>query len=183
MMMRAILVVAALTLAAPALAQTQSADPFARARDGWVECHDANTIARTCSAFGAYRFLDSGEVMNDVIMHINAEPLVIVYSTSTVYARDDLICERVTRDVINSARVTMDGQPAPQALDRQLKDAVWSVFVGVNELCSRLTANGDVISVAVFFDGVERPDLAARFQWIRPDAGYTLAPAPETSET
>lgn len=182
MMMRAIFVAAVLSLL-PALAQAQSRDPLARARDGWVECHDANTVARTCSAFGAYRFLESGEVMNDVVMHINAEPLVIVYSSSTVYARDDLICERVTRDVINSARVTMDGQPAPQELDRQLKDAVWSVFVGVNELCSRLTAEGDVISVAVFFDGVERPELAARFRWIRPDAGYTLAPAPETSET
>ena len=33
------------------------------------------------------------------------------------------------------------------------------------------------------FDGVERPDLAVRFRWIRPDAGYTLAPAPETSHT
>ncbi|MEQ1817935.1 MAG: hypothetical protein ABL871_04935 [Terricaulis sp.] len=181
--MRALLVAAATLMLAPSLARAQSADPFARAREGWIECHDANTIARTCSAFGAYRFLASGEVMNDVIMHLNAEPLIIVYSTSTVYARDDLVCERISRASIESARITMDGQPAPREIDQQVKGAVWGLFANVNELCSRLTTDGDAVSVAVFFDGVERPDLAVRFRWIRPDAGYTLAPAPETSHT
>jgi hypothetical protein len=46
-----------------------------------------------------------------------------------------------------------------------------------------VTTNGDVASVTVYFDGVEKPELAAQFTWVRPDAGYTLAPAPETNET
>ncbi|MEQ1491198.1 MAG: hypothetical protein ABL932_11690 [Terricaulis sp.] len=182
MMMRTMLVAASLMLV-PSLAHAQSADPLARAREGWIECHDANTVSHTCSAFSAYRFLDSGEVMNDAIMHLNVEPLVIVYSTSTVYARGDLVCEQINRAAIDSARVTVDGQPAPREFDRQIKDAVWNVYIGVSELCTRTTTNGDVGSVTVFFDGVERPDLAVRFHWIRPDAGYTLAPAPETSHT
>ncbi len=180
--MRALLVAAALMLA-PSFAQAQSADPFARARGGWIECHDANTVARTCSAFSAYRFLESGDVMNDAIMHLNAEPLVIVYSTSTVYTRDDLVCERISRASIDSARITVDGQPAPREIDRQVKGAVWNVYTGVSELCTRTTTDADTGSVTVFFDGVERTDLAVRFHWIRPDAGYTLAPAPETSHT
>jgi hypothetical protein len=180
--LRAIFVAAALTLA-PALAHAQSTDPFARARDGWVECHDANTVARTCSAFSAYRFDGSGEVHNDAVLHVNAQPLIIVYSTSTVYARDAMVCEHVDRAVIYSARITMDGQPAPPQIDQQIKNTVWSVFVGVNELCSRVTTEGDAASVTVYFDGVERPEFAAQFTWIRPEDGYTLAPAPETSAT
>jgi hypothetical protein len=180
--MRAVLIAAVLTLA-PALAQAQSVDPFARAREGWVECHDANTVARTCSAFGAYRFLNAGDVQNDVMMHLSSVPLIIVYSTSTVYARDGMVCERISRDSIYSARITVDGQPAPPQIDQQIKGSVWGLFAGVNELCSRLAGEGDAVTVAVFFDGVERPDLAARFTWIRPDQGYTLAPAPQTSAT
>lgn len=181
MMLRSGLVAAALTLA-PALAHAQEADPFARARDGWVECHDANTVARTCAAFGAYRFAETGEVHNDVVLHVATQPLIIVTSTSTVYARDGMICERLDRAVIDAARITVDGQPAPPAIDQQLKNAVWSVFAGANELCSRVTTNGDVASVTVYLDGVEKPELAAQFTWIRPE-GYTLAAAPETSDT
>ena len=77
----------------------------------------------------------------------------------------------------------MDGQPAPPEFDRMVKDQVWSVFAAATELCSRVVAEGDAASVTIFFDGVERPDLALQFRWIRPDAGYTLAPAPETSAT
>jgi hypothetical protein len=182
MMLRSVLVAAALTLA-PALAHAQDADPFARARDGWIECHDANTVARTCSAFSAYRFEATGEVHNDAILHINEQPLIIVYSSSTVYARDGMICEHIDRAVIDSARVTMDGQPAPRELDQQLKNAVWSVYAGTRELCARSITNGDVVSITVYFDGVERPELAAQFRWIRPEDGYTLAPAPVISET
>jgi hypothetical protein len=179
-MLRAILIAAVLALA-PTLGHAQTADPFARAREGWIECHDANTIARTCSGFGAYRFDDTGEVHNDAVLHLNAEPLIIIYSTSMVYARDGMICEHIDRSVIYAARITMDGQPAPSAIDQQIKNSVWSLFANVNELCSRVATDGDVASVTVYFDGVERPELAAQFRWIRPEDGYTLAPAPETS--
>lgn len=182
-MLRALFAAVAVLLLAPAAAQAQAADPFARAREGWIECRDANTVARTCSAFSGYRFTPEGVVNNDVMMHLNAEPLIIVYSTSTVYARDGMICERVSRDVIYAARITMDGQPAPAEIDQQIKGTVWGMFANVNELCSRLNINGDVASATVYFDGVERPELAVQFRLIRPEDGYTLAPAPETSAT
>lgn len=181
MMLRPILLAAALMLA-PALAHAQSADPFARARDGWVECHEANTVARTCSAIGTYRFAENGDVHNDAVMLLASQPLIVVNSTSTVYARDGMICERISRASIDQARIMVDGQPAPPAFDRQIKDSVWSVFASANEMCARTVTQGDVASVTIFFDGVEQPQLALQFRWIRPE-GYTLAPAPESSAT
>jgi len=171
----------AFALAAAALSASpvaaQQSDPLARARDGAVECYGPNVAARTCEGMVTYRVLDNGQIASSGIIFIQDDPTLIVYSTTSVYLRDGMVCERVQRSSIDDARITMDGAPAPEEVARAIRDAVWGVFVNVTEMCSRYASEGEAVDVTIYFDGVEQPEFADRLIWIRPEDGYTLGSA------
>ena len=180
--MRTVLAAAVLVFTAlPASAQDD--DPFARSRDGSIECLGPNPAARTCMAFSRYRFLENGEVVGETVMAIANEPFVLVGGASTLYARDGMICERVNRATVEAMRITVDGVDAPSNMSRELKDALWADIANVREMCTRYTPDGDGAISTFYADGVEMPEFADRVSWIRPEDGYTLAAPPEETAT
>jgi hypothetical protein len=145
-----------------------------RARDGAIECIGPNTVARTCAVISNYRILGGGIIQNDAAVHIQNDPTIIVYVTSMLQLRDGMLCERVRKATIDAARITVDGQPAPVDVSQSIKDLLWEELTHVEEICSRYTAEGTGAVLAIYFDGVEKPDLADRVIWVRPEDGYTL---------
>ncbi|HYD86192.1 MAG TPA: hypothetical protein VEA80_01840 [Vitreimonas sp.] len=175
--MRSLVLAASLILAASGAAHAQTIDPVARAREGVIECLGPDRVARTCAAISNYRVLEGGEIANDAAVHIQNDPTVIMYGTSTLYVRDGMLCERVLRSTIDAARITIDGQPAPEDVAQSIRAAFWKALAGVTEICSRYTADGDGAAVAIYFDGVVQPELADRAIWVRPEDGYTIGAA------
>lgn len=176
--MRALFVAAALgtcALTSPSLAQT--IDPLARAGGGSIECVDANPAARTCRAMSTYRVLDDGRIVNDAIVHIRNEPHVILYGSSASFMRDGMLCSVPNAEEFYASRLTVDGAPVPPDAARQAQEAMFAAVSEFREMCSRYVADGDGAAVAVIIDGVERPDLAMRVIWVRPEDGYTIGAA------
>jgi hypothetical protein len=179
--MRAILA-AFLACAAAGSAYAQDVDPVTRTRDGVVECFGPNIVARTCEVISSFRVLDDGQILADGVVHIQNNPAIVLYATSRLSVRDGMLCERVERATIEAARITVDGRAAEPAIERQIKDIFWNNVGAFGELCTRYTADGAGATVTFFADGVERPEMANRVIWIRPEDGYTLG-APDALRT
>jgi hypothetical protein len=129
-----------------------------------------------------YRINAEGQIVNDAIVFIQHNPTLVMYVSSPVSLRDDMICGRVERSDLEAAHYELDGARATAAETRAITDAIWTTFAGMGEICSRYHPDGDAFDITVNIDGVAQPDLADRMIWIRPEDGYTIDAA-EASET
>jgi hypothetical protein len=170
---------AACLLAAPSDAQTGS--PITRSQAGQVECYTPDSAARTCRAMSTYRFLAGDRIVNDAIVFL--QPNVVMYVSSDVTLRENQVCGEVTNADLAGARFEIAGVAATPQQANAIREAVADLFVGIGEVCSRYTQDGDVVTITVFIDGVEHPDFADRMIWIGPDDGYSIGAPPSASET
>jgi hypothetical protein len=183
MIMRPLLACAALALSplAAAPSHAQGEDPLARSRAGAIECFTPDLNARTCRAMSAYRFLPDGRIMNDAIVLIQNNPHIIMYVSSEVFVRDAMVCGRVERKDLDAAYFEVDGVRAAAEDAAAIREAIAQMFRGMGEICTRYTPDGDGATVAAIVDGVERPDLADRMIWIRPEDGFSMGAAETTA--
>ena len=160
-----------------ASAAAQSADPFARSRDGAIECFTPDTVNHTCRAMSRYTF-GSDRIGNEAIVQLQSHPQVVMYASAAAYARDGMICGRSDLNEVRTARFTIDGAAADAETTARLRQAVQQAMSALGrEICSRYAPAGDGASVTAIIDGRERPELADRLIWIRPEDGYTIGGA------
>jgi hypothetical protein len=183
-MLRAILVVGLVVtnvICAPPAA-AQSGEFLRRSQAGEVECWSPDRAARTCRAMSTYRSLEGGRIVNDAIVFLQHDPRVIMFVSSDVHVRDEMICGTVLSSDLDAAYFEIDGVRADDEQAHAIRGAVAQLFAGISEVCSRHTRDGEQFLVTAIVDGIERADLSDRMVWIRPEDGYTIDPA-ETSAT
>lgn len=175
--MRSVLIAAVLISSAsavtPVFAQGDD-DPFARSRGGAIECYTPDTVNRTCRAMSRYRF-EEGRIGNDAMVLIQNNPTIVMYASTTVYARDGMVCGRSDPEEVRAARFTVDGAPAEESVTIQLRQAVQAMVESTgDEVCSRFAPSAEGATAAVIIDGVEHPELVEPVIWIRSEDGYSI---------
>lgn len=166
---------------AVATALQAPADPLAPARQGQVECFGFDTARKTCRAIGAYRFTADGTIFNDAANLVNAEPSVVMRTSSPVYVKDGAECTRVApmRDQITVIEVNgtrLEGEQFTAVRD-QLAAALDGLFPTGSEFCGRYEAQPDgSVMQRLWVDGVAQPDKDDAFRWVDPAEGWRVAP-------
>lgn len=166
-------------LAAAAIAAAP-ADPLAPARDGQMQCYRPDTVNRTCGQLVSYAFDGHGGIVEKQEMLLVAKPLLVMRSQSSVALRDGAVCGLMAKSDIDTATITLDGNPAPDDLVAKVRAQLLETD-GADlgkEGCTSFPADGDHFAARVAIAGVDRPELTVPVIWVKPDDGYKLGGAP-----
>jgi hypothetical protein len=98
--------------------------------------------------------------------------LIVMHATAEGAYKDGKMCGQVTKKDIDTAKIEMNGQPAPQPVDAQLRTSL-AQLIGV-EICEVQVQDGNGIVNQAFLNGERKQELDERVAWIDAKAGYTV---------
>ncbi|MES1198548.1 MAG: hypothetical protein ABUS48_01035 [Pseudomonadota bacterium] len=154
-----------------------ASDPIAQARSGMLQCYSPDTVSHTCHALAEYRVAPNGDISNPATILIQADPLIVMHSTSKVVIRDHKICGRVLDSDVAAATFDVGGAPASAEATTRLRQRIGPRIIAQGEVCSLFTSDGaGGYFVSVELNGVRHPEMADIIIWVRPTDGFRVAP-------
>jgi len=163
--------------AQPEAAGVIADDPIAQARSGMEQCYSPDTVSHTCHALAEYRVAPNGDISNPATILIQADPLIVMHSTSKVVIRDHKICGRVLDSDIAAATFDVDGAPASAEATARLRQQIGPRIIAQGEVCSLFRSDGaGGYFVSVELNGVRHPEMADIIIWVLPTDGFRVAP-------
>ncbi len=164
-----------LILASPAAA---AADPLAPARAGQLQCINPNVAAKTCQAMGTFTVAADGSYQTVTRTVINPQPLIIMEVKGKGKAEGELTCGTLDKADYEAATFTMDGAAMAEEIAGTIRTQLLGAIAPLagKKACIAQKPEGDLILAEVTLDGTARPDLTQKMLWVKPDAGYKVAP-------
>ena len=164
-------------LASPALKGTLP-DPIAPAARGELQCYSPDRSNKTCNSLASYKREPDGTIDNMALVLISKNPLITMETVSPVAVKSGQVCGKIRERDIDQAKFTNghDALDASQVerLRQQLRVAFRDMFN--HEICTRYSAEGDVLVAKVTKDGVPMPTAEQRVIWVSPKEGYRVSP-------
>lgn len=166
---------------AVALMQAQmlpDADPIKPAARGMLQCHQPDTVKRTCRSLAAYRLRKDGQFDNTAEVLLSPSPLVTMTTVTSISVASGMVCGVVRREDIAAAIVSIDGAALNEEragpVRIKIADSMGSVIN--RRICTSYAPEGDVLIAKVTVDGVANPAFDQRVIWVAPGDGYRVAP-------
>lgn len=159
-------------------ARAETSDTLSRAKAGLMQCYSPNVGRKTCKSLAAYRFRSDGQVDNPARTLVSPNPPTVMTTISTVSFRDGSICGFVRAEDVEHATIEVSGRSLNEAEAAPMKiqiKASLAPMIG-REICTSYVANGNAYVTHVTINGTPQSQAQDEVIWIRPDAGYVVAP-------
>ncbi len=157
---------------------TAHADPLAQARAGSLQCYKPDQAKKTCMALAGYVFRDDGSITNNADTLLSPQPLLVMRTSSAVTIKNDAVCGMMRQADIERADMLLNGSPMPAdqaaTVRAQLIPMLAKQFDV--EICTSYAGNGDLVTANVTVNGKPEPAYTQSVLWVKPDAGYRVAP-------
>ena len=125
-----------------------------------------------------YTFDAEGRISNPAEVLILEDPVILMRTVTPLTLRDGALCGALRDDDIAQAEFSIGGAAATAEQTASLRTTLAQQLAPmVNaEVCTRFAAADGGFMATPWFQGTERPELAQRVIWVRPDEGYRVAP-------
>ena len=155
-------------------------DPLAPVAQGLVECAAPDDIAKTCRSLAHYTPQPDGTFLNEAeVLLVPGEPVTMSFAAPT-RLRGNQLCGTLTTAMVKAATLRYAGNLMPPKLAVEVTPRILAGLTraGVldKEVCSTRSPEGNGFLEKATVDGKSGPADDTHLVWVRPDAGYTVAP-------
>ena len=153
-------------------------NPLAPAIAGQLECTRPDDQKKTCRTISSYRLVEGATYSSTATILISPEGPVTFEATVPATVKAERVCGVMRAEDISSGKLRVagtlldDAQAAP--LLARMVTALSSVMN--KEICVTYTSTAEGLIEKATIDGVYQADQDEAVEWVRPDAGYVVAP-------
>jgi hypothetical protein len=167
-----------LALTAVAGGAEAASNPLAPAMAGLLECSRPDDQKKTCRSIASYRLVEGSTYSSTATILISPQGPVTFEGTSPATVKEGNVCGVMKPEDITSGKLLVAGTPldnaqAAPALQRMVT-ALGSIMN--KEICVTYQRSGTGLVEKTTVDGVYQADHDEVVEWVRPDAGYVVAP-------
>ena len=167
-----------LALTAVAGGADTPSNPLAPAMAGQLECTRPDDQKKTCRTISSYRLVEGATYSSTATILISPDGPVTLEATVPATVKAEWVCGVMKAEDLSSGKLRVagtlldDAQAAP--LLARMATALSSVMN--KEICVTYTSTAEGLIEKVIIEGVYQADQDEMVEWVRPDAGYVVAP-------
>lgn len=152
-------------------------NPLEPAASGMLQCHQPDTVKRTCRSLAAYRKRADGSFDNTAIVMLSPSPLVVMETVTPVRVISGAVCGAIRRQDINVAVVSVGGNKLDEDQAVPIRARIATAMSGMIDrpICTTYVSDGATLTAKVMIDGVASPAMDQKLIWVTPTDGYKVA--------
>lgn len=166
------------TLLVAAAGPLITAQPLAKAAEGWVQCYEPDESLKTCQSIAAYKQNGDGSWDNTAIVSISPTQPMTIETVTTVREENGAVCGYIRRADIMNGTLRLSGKPVPpgKALPLLRNFANGMAPMLDRKICTTYAESFSGMIATASFEGADFAVPEQRVIWVLPSHGYRVAP-------
>ncbi|QNQ09094.1 hypothetical protein [Sphingomonas alpina] len=155
-----------------------NSNPLEPAASGMLQCHQPDTVRRTCRSLAAYRKRADESFDNTAIVMLSPSPLLVMETVTPVRVVSGAVCGTIRKQDIDVAVISVGGNRLGEDQVAPIRAKIAIAMSGLidHPICTTYVTDGAMLTAKVTIDGVASPAMDQKLIWVAPTDGYKVAP-------
>jgi hypothetical protein len=156
----------------------KTANPIAKADNGYVQCFVPNVASKTCMAMSGYTKSGEGTWTNTTLILLDANSPLTVEISGEVFLKNGDVCGRFKPEDLQDYKIRYAGRNVPNQLRAQITRALdrqYSVVLNKTS-CSVFFEDNGAKMMKTTVDGKDVDAPHVWYRWVLKSDGYRVAP-------
>ncbi|MES2055695.1 MAG: hypothetical protein V4564_07150 [Pseudomonadota bacterium] len=154
-----------------------NSNPLEPAASGMLQCHQPDTVKRTCRSLAAYRKQADGSFDNTATVMLSPSPLLVMETATSVRVVSGAVCGSIRKQDIEVAVISVGGNKLSEDLAVPIRAQIAVAMSGLidRSICTTYVSDGATLTAKVMIGGVASPAMDQKLIWVAPTDGYKVA--------